>query len=105
MVEHVVNMFDYTDTFHFVVNEDQINAHPVLPKLLKDLSSNTTLTVIEPHEIGPTYSALQVAGISNEDEVIVSYCDFFVNWNYQSFKRTILGYAGGIPSFKGFHPA
>ena len=105
MVEHVVNMFDYTDTFHFVVNEDQINAHPVLSKLLKDLSSNTTLTVIESHEIGPTYSALQVAGISNEDEVIVSYCDFFVNWNYQLFKRTISGYAGAIPSFRGFHPA
>ena len=26
MVEHVVNMFDYTDTFHFVINNDQLNA-------------------------------------------------------------------------------
>lgn len=105
MIEHVVSMFDYTDVFHFVVNEDQINAYPDLSEMLKTISANTTLTVIEPHNLGPTYSALQVAEISNEDEVIVSYCDFFVNWNYKLFKRTILGYAGGIPSFKGFHPA
>lgn len=105
MIEHVVNMFDYTDTFHFVINEEQITAQPALPEMLKGLSSDTTVTVVEPHEIGPTYSALQVAGLSDEDEVIISYCDFFVNWNYQLFKRSIHGYDGAIPSFKGFHPA
>ena len=105
MIEHVVSMFDYEDTFHFVLNEEQINNNPNLPEMLKNLSANTTVTVIEPHEIGPTYSAIQVEGIPDEDEVIVSYCDFFVNWNYQLFKRTIHGYSGGIPTFKGFHPA
>ena len=105
MIEHVVSMFDYEDTFHFVLNEEQIKAHPDIPDVLEGMTSNSTLTVIEPHDIGPTYSALQVEGISNEDEVIVSYCDFFVNWNYQLFKRTIHGYDGAIPSFKGFHPA
>ena len=105
MIEHVVSMFDYEDTFHFVLNEDQINSHPQLPEMLKSLSPNTTVSIIESHEIGPTYSALQVTGISEEDEVIISYCDFFINWNYQLFKRTISGYAGAVPSFKGFHPA
>ena len=105
MIQHVVNMFDYTDKFHFVVNKEQINDNPDLPDMLKTLSAYATVTVIDPHDIGPTYSALQVSGISNKDEVIVSYCDFFVNWNYQLFKREVHGYAGVIPSFKGFHPA
>jgi len=105
MIEHVVSMFDYEDTFHFVLNEEQINAHPDIPDVLESITSNSTLTVIEPHDIGPTYSALQVEGISNEDEVIVSYCDFYVNWNFQLFKRTIHGYDGSVPSFRGFHPA
>ncbi len=105
MIEHVVSMFDYEDTFHFVLNEEQINAHPEIPDVLEGITNNSTLTVIEPHDIGPTYSAMQVEGISNEDEVIVSYCDFFVNWNYQLFKRTIHGYDGSVPSFRGFHPA
>jgi NDP-sugar pyrophosphorylase family protein len=105
MIEHVISMFDYTDTFHFVLNEEQIDDNPHLPEMLKTLSASTTVTVIEPHDIGPTYSALQVTGISNDEEVIISYCDFFVNWNYQLFKRTIHGYDGAIPSFKGFHPA
>ena len=105
MIEHVVNMFDYTDTFHFVVNKEQINSHPEIPILLKDLASNTTITVIDPHDIGPTHSAMQVKGIPADEQVIVSYCDFFVKWDYALFKRTIYGYDGAIPSFKGFHPA
>ena len=105
MVEHVVNMFDYTDTFHFVINDDQLNTYPDLPEILNRLSSKTTLTVIESHDIGPTYSARQVKGISSDDDVIVSYCDFFVKWDYQLFKRAMRGYDGGIPSFRGFHPA
>ena len=87
MVEHVVNMFDYTDTFHFVINNDQLTTYPDLPEILNRLSCKTTLTVIEPHNIGPTYSARQVKGISNDDDVIVSYCDFFVKWDYQLFKK------------------
>ena len=105
MIEHVVSMFDYTDKFHFVINQEQIRSHPFLPEFLDGLSVDTTLTVLAPHEIGPTYSALQVAGISDDDEVILSYCDFFVDWDYQLFKRTVHGYDGAIPSFKGFHPA
>ena len=105
MIEHVVSMFDYTDTFHFVINKEQITTYPFLSELLNGLSVNTTLTILEPHEIGPAYSALKVPEISDEDEVIISYCDFFVNWDYQLFKRTVHGFDGAIPSFKGFHPA
>ena len=82
MIEHVIDMFDYTDIFHFVINKQQIINNTNLTDFLKSLSANTTITVIEPHDIGPPYSALQVEGIKSNEKVIISYCDFFVNWNY-----------------------
>tara|TARA_Y100000590_G_scaffold470720_1_gene668434 strand:- start:23466 stop:25019 length:1554 start_codon:yes stop_codon:yes gene_type:complete len=105
MIEHVINMFDYSDTFHFVLNEDQLLDNPSIKTYLASLSAKTTITVIKSHNIGPTYSALQVEEIPDDEEVIVSYCDFTVNWDYELFKRTVHGYDGAIPSFQGFHPA
>jgi hypothetical protein len=38
-------------------------------------------------------------------DIIVSYCDFLMEWNYKKFKREIINYDFGIVSFKGFHPS
>ncbi len=105
MIQHVVNMFGADDSFHFVLNSDQIKEFPQIEKILRSTAKKTELVIIEPHELGPTHSAMQVKNIANEDEVIISYCDFFVDWNYNNFKRQVYGYDGAIPSFKGFHPA
>ena len=87
MIEHVVDMFDPSDNFHFVVNKEHLTSHPYIPELLGKLAKNTQFTFIEPHELGPTHSALQAKDIPENSELIVSYCDFFVDWNYEIFKR------------------
>ena len=38
-------------------------------------------------------------------DVIISYCDFLLDWDYKKFKREIFEYDYGITSFKGFHPS
>ena len=61
--------------------------------------------IIDSHDRGPNFSALQVKDIKENNEVIISYCDFFVKWDYARFKREVYGYDSAIPAFKGFHPA
>ena len=106
MIEHVINMFDPNIcNYHIVVNSEQIAAYPNLIKFLKQLATNVQVIVIEKHDLGPVYSALQVQGIKSDEEIIVSYCDFFVQWNYPLFLRQVYGQDGCVVSFRGFHPA
>ncbi len=105
MLEHVIDMFDAKDSFHFVLNESQIAVDPTLKIWLSSLTKRSHVHVIPVHELGPVYSALSVKGIPNDSQTIITYCDFIVNWNYQQFVRQISGFDAAIPAFRGFHPA
>lgn len=105
MIEHVISMFDQSDYFHFVINESQDKENPEYKKILQSLAKRVSITVIKNHELGPTYSAIQVKEIESDEEVIISYCDFFVEWDYSQFLRNCQGVDAAIPSFRGFHPA
>ena len=105
IIERVVEMFDYRDIFHFVLNKNQVDEDKNLVNFISNLSPKANLYVIDPHEEGPVTSALQVNNIADNEEVIVSYCDFLVEWDYKRFKREVSGYEMAIPSFSGFHPA
>jgi NDP-sugar pyrophosphorylase family protein len=106
MIEHVVNMFDPNKCrYHIVINSQQLEDHPNLINYLKKIATNIEVVVIEKHDLGPVYSALQVKGIKDNEETIVSYCDFIVHWNYPLFLRKVYGKDGCVVSFKGFHPA
>lgn len=105
MIARVVEMFDDKDKFYFVLNEEQIKEHPQIESLLRSLAKRVEIIVIPSHEKGPVFSALQIDSIKEDEEVIVTYCDFLVTWNYKDFLREVRGYDGAVPSFKGFHPA
>ena len=105
IVSHVVDLFDYRDNFHFVLNNKQVENFPDLKDFLESLAKKVEVTVIKEHELWPTFSALQVDNIQDEEEVIISYCDFKIHWDYQAFKREVFGCEAAAPSFKGFHPA
>ena len=105
MINHVVDMFSPDDYFHFIINDLQAKNYPNLVSYLKKIASRSDVTIIPEHEKGPVYSALMVKGIDNDVPIIVSYCDFTVNWDYNAFKRHAYGFDGAVVSFKGFHPA
>jgi len=105
MISHVVNMFSTTDYFYFILNSEQVKDYPDLPDQLRTLRKRVSIVVIPPHEHGPVWSALQVKDIPPEEPIIVSYCDFFVRWNYSKFLREADGYDAAIPAFRNFHPA
>jgi NDP-sugar pyrophosphorylase family protein len=105
MIEHVVDMFDPHDKFHFVLNRLQASAYPDLAAFLSGIVRFSSVVVIEPHEYGPVHSALQVQDIPADAPVIISYCDFFVLWDYRRFKADVEGCDMAVPAFRGFHPA
>jgi NDP-sugar pyrophosphorylase family protein len=105
IIAHVIKMFSPDDTFHLVLNTKQAEDIPDVFDRLKCLASKLTITVIEPHDFGPTFSALQVEGIEAENEIIIAYCDGTCEWNYQHFLWHARGNDGGVPAFRGFHPA
>ncbi len=106
MIEHVINMFDPTFChYYIVINKKQLEFDKNLIINLESLALNVDVVLIDSHEFGPVYSALQVKNINKYEGLIISYCDFFVEWDYEIFLRQAQGSDGCIVSFKGFHPA
>ena len=86
MIEHDVEMFDPVSChYHVVINRSQSEEDPGLIGYLSHLASNVKVVVVDDHELGPVHSALQAGGIEDDEEVIISYCDFIVEWNYHFF--------------------
>ena len=102
---HITEMFSRDDNFYFVFNKNQIAENPEIIDIIQTNILNFKITEIEPHDNGPISSALQVEGFPETEPFILTYCDFFVEWNYMTFKNTVHDYDMVIPSFKGFHPA
>ena len=105
VLSEVVKKFDDNDAFHFVLTEEQITENHNLKDYIKNLRKNIHLNIIKSHNLGPVYSALQAKSIRDDSSIIISYCDFLIDWDYKKFKREIYGYDGAIVSFKGFHPS
>lgn len=106
MIEHVIDMFDANrDSYYVVLNKQQHTEDPNLLTWLKTLAADLKPVVIDCHDRGPVYSAMQVMEIPEDAEVILSYCDFYLDWDYQRFCRQIRGTDGAIVSFRGFQPA
>lgn len=106
MIERVCRMFSPNDEFVFVCNKDHL-LNDDYRKTLENVTPIYHIVEIPPHEYGPVYSSLQAAShITDENEpIIISYCDFTMQWDYRQFLLKAAQYEGAIPVFKGFHPA
>lgn len=99
-------MFSPNDEFIFVCNREHL-MNKDYRKILENVTPLYHIVEIEPHEYGPVYSTLQAKDyITDEDEsIIISYCDFTMQWDYRQFLLKSAQYEGAMPVFRGFHPA
>lgn len=106
VLNKVVNMFNKTkDTFFFIINKDQSNIKG-LKKYLTKIVNQKHIITIPSHKKGPVYSVLSCEPYINKNEkIIISYCDFFIFWDYKMFLNEVDGFSAAAPAFKGFHPA
>jgi NDP-sugar pyrophosphorylase family protein len=109
MIEHVLEMFNVTDEFLLVVNNHDLQEYDEMFTVLKEKYLRLNVIGVAGHDFGPGYTLLneQVEKFIDNSPFIVSYCDFFVKWNYELFKSFITSTIpdGCVVSFSGLQPA
>ena len=90
IIEYVVEMFSPDDEFVFICDEGHLKNTNML-SVLSDLPiKNRTVLGIESHSDGPVHTILQVQGhFSDDEELIVCYCDNPYLWDYETFKKHV----------------
>lgn len=106
MVEHVAALFSGEDRLLFIYNVDHSSASKKLRSKFPSCEMVASKTVVEGKK-GPVVAVLQaVDRIDDEEEVIISYCDYGTEWDYHAFldhaRRNQLD--GVIAAYRGFHP-
>ena len=76
-----------------------------LKKIILKTVKKGKIYIVDDHNKGPVYSVLKLKGLDENEPIIISYCDFFVKWDYQRFLRNIYTIDGSIPVFRDFHPS
>ncbi|MCJ8344679.1 NTP transferase domain-containing protein [bacterium] len=105
MIQRVCEMFDDQDHFIFVAQEKHLQKNKYY-QILKNLMPNSKIIAIKEHEKGPVFSTLYAEeSIDQTQGLIISYCDFYQEWDYRQYLRDIHSYDGGIATFRGFHAA
>jgi NDP-sugar pyrophosphorylase family protein len=109
IIEHIVNLFDKeNDIYVFICNDLHLIETNMRELLLNIVPNCKIYEVSVNNRKGPVDAVMQIAEkeINDDDEIIVSYCDYGTLWNYKEFKEDIKKYNadGAIPSYIGFHP-
>ncbi len=106
VIEHVVSLFPGETKITFICRQEHLDTTP-LREELRRIAPSAKLIAIAGHKLGPVYSVAQIADTLDDTEpVLISYCDYFMRWDYPRFKKDMErnGYDGAIPCYKGFHP-
>jgi NDP-sugar pyrophosphorylase family protein len=106
IIEHVCNLFPDENKFTFICNSKHL-ADTNIKQVLQSIKPNSNIIGIPKHKKGPVYAVSLVNDVIEDDEeVIISYCDFGTYWDYKNFlKHTRDRNAdGAIVAYKGFHP-
>lgn len=107
IVEHVVRNFDTEhDEFLFGINEAHLKDWP-LEKTLGNLVNLSEIVSMPYQKAGPIGVLRNLESRLQQDEpVIVNYCDFSWQWDYNHFRETVqkTGCDGAVVCYTGFHP-
>jgi len=107
IIEHVVNMFPGVTDITFICNETHLKETSMRETLLFIVPGCKIHSVPNENRKGPVDAVYQISEyIRDNAEVIISYCDYSTQWNFNNFlQQTSTGiYDGMIPCYTGFHP-
>ena len=107
IIQHVIELFSKDDNFTFICNDLHLKTTDMKKILVQIVPNCNIVEVSEKNRKGPVDAVLQASCLINDDdEVIVSYCDYGTEWNYGEFKERIRTDScdGAIACYKGFHP-
>jgi NDP-sugar pyrophosphorylase family protein len=111
IIQHVVELFprDETTKITFICNDFHLETTK-MREILETIcpEPNTRIfSVSVKNRRGPVDAVLQIKDyITDDEEVIISYCDYGTQWDFSQFKNLIKekGVDGVIACYCGFHP-
>lgn len=106
IIEWVVNMFSPDDEFVFICRDEHVRDTNIVAEL-KKIKPDAEVFAIENHKRGPVYAVSKIFDkIDDREPVLISYCDYYMRWDYQDFKKSVLKpeIDGSVPCYSGFHP-
>jgi NDP-sugar pyrophosphorylase family protein len=107
MIHHVIDLFPGETEFDFICNDEHLATTNMRQVLLDKVPTARIHEVSVNNRKGPVDAVLQIAThIPDDEEVIVSYCDYGTQWNYANFRHEMRTTQadGGIAAYIGFHP-
>ena len=107
MIYHVIDLFPGETDFTFICNEEHLETTSMRELLLKKVPTATIVAVPMKGRKGPVHAvSFLFDRLPDDEEVIVSYCDYGTQWRYNDFLKEMRakGADGGIASYIGFHP-
>ncbi len=109
MIDWVVNMFPGSKKdITFILRNEHLKSKTYLRKDLNKIANDASIFKIDNWlKKGPVSDVLRASEIIKDSEpVLVSYCDFYMDWDFKKFKEYIKkkNPDGVIPCYTGFHP-
>ena len=108
IIEHVVNLFDKNnDKYIFICNDLHLKETNMRQVLNTICSKGKIFEVPVTGRQGPVHAvSLIFDNIPDDEEIIVSYCDYGTDWSYSNFLKDNRerDADGSIACYKGFHP-
>lgn len=104
MLAHVIDLFPGVPhkNIHLIAQKEHC-----LRFQLEAMWEGINVHEINGHSLGPVYAVSQILShIPEDEEVIVSYCDYGTVWDFEAFLVHMreTGTDGGIAAYRGFHP-
>ena len=107
VIEHIVDLYPQDSEFILIIN-DEHSKDQELCEFLDNLDvDRLTICSVPVHKKGPVYSIEQFEHhIEDDEQVIVNYCDFSMNFNYDDFEEFVneTQCDGCVVCYTGFHP-
>jgi NDP-sugar pyrophosphorylase family protein len=107
MIKHVIDLFPLESNFTFICNDKYLKETNMREVLLSLVPSCKIFEVPVGTKRGPVEVVMSAASsIKDDEEVIVSYCDYGTKWDYKKFLKDTRNSSsdGAIACYTGFHP-
>lgn len=105
IIEKIISSFSQEIFIpHLIFTAKQTEQYSGEIKKLKEKFSSLNIHSIEEHNLGPTYSVMQIDLPKNEP-ILVHYCDFLTSFIHDELINYLNKGMIVAPYFSGFHPA
>lgn len=109
IIEWVVKMFPGDEeNITFICRDEHLQEFDYMQAELYRIAPKASIfRITNWKKKGPVIDVLKaMRALSETNPIIVSYCDYYMHWDYQLFKRQVFenDCDGSLPCYSGFHP-